>query len=162
MEFDIETLRPTYRLHIGQFGMSNALMIARRLKLPKDLLKRARKYVRRRKGKTGELNRLQQLREEAEKARTEALARQHDADRQRDDYEKKLAALERRNVEEQKLNEWRSRIQVGETVWASKFGKSGKVVRVNQAKGTVFVGIGIGQWEVFLAEVLPEEPKPAG
>ena len=105
---------------------------------------------------------MQQLREEAEKARTEALARQHDADRQRDDYEKKLAALERRNVEEQKLNEWRSRIQVGETVWASKFGKSGKVVRVNQAKGTVFVGIGIGQWEVFLAEVLPEEPKPAG
>ena len=162
VEFDIETLRPTYRLHIGQFGMSNALMIARRLKLPKDLLKRARKYVRRRKGKTGELNRLQQLREEAEKARTEALARQHDADRQREDYEKKLAALERRNVEEQKLNEWRSRIQVGETVWASKFGKSGKVVRVNQAKGTVFVGIGIGQWEVFLAEVLPEEPKPAG
>jgi hypothetical protein len=30
---------------------------------------------------------------------------------------------------------------------------------VNQAKGTVFVSIGIGQWEVLLNEVLPEEPK---
>ena len=42
VEFDIETLKPTYRLHIGQFGMSNALKIARRLKLPKKLLLRAR------------------------------------------------------------------------------------------------------------------------
>ena len=48
VEFDIETLRPTYRLQIGQFGMSNALKIARRLKLPRDLLKRANRYLKRR------------------------------------------------------------------------------------------------------------------
>jgi len=69
-------LDPAYtgmRDHIGQFGMSNALQIARRLKLPKDLLRRARKYLKRRQGKTAEMTRLQELREEAEKARLYAV-----------------------------------------------------------------------------------------
>jgi DNA mismatch repair protein MutS2 len=158
VEFDVETLRPTYRLHIGQFGMSNALRIARRLKLPRELLKRAHKYVKRRKGKTGELTRLQQLRELAEKARTEALARQHEADRQREEYERRLGDLERRAADEARLNDWRAKLQPGDTVYSPKFGKEGKVARVNQAKGTVFLSIGIGQWEVFLNEVLPEAP----
>jgi DNA mismatch repair protein MutS2 len=160
VEFDVETLRPTYRLHIGQFGMSNALRIARRLKLPKELLQRAQRYVKRRKGKTGELTRLQQLREQAEKARTDALARQHEADRQREEYERRLSDLERRRAEDARLAEWRARLQPGDAVYAPKFGKIGKVARVNQAKGTLFLSIGIGQWEVFLNEVLPEEPKP--
>jgi len=159
VEFDVETLRPTYRLHIGQFGMSNALRIARRLKLPKELLKRAHKYAKRRRGKTGELSRLQQLREEAEKARTEALSRQHDADRQKAEFERKVAELKQRQDEDARLAEWRSRLQPGDSVYSPKFGKTGKVARVNQAKGTVFISVGIGQWEVFLNEVLPEAPK---
>ncbi|HEX3152842.1 MAG TPA: DNA strand exchange inhibitor protein [Gemmataceae bacterium] len=158
VEFDIETLRPTYRLNIGQFGMSNALQIARRLKLPKELLKRARKYIKRRKGKTGELNRLQQLREEAEKARTAALAHQHEADRQKVEFERRLVELEQKSAAEGRLNEWRSKLQPGDAVYSPKFGKTGKVARINQAKGTLFISVGIGQWELFLNEVLPEAP----
>src|SRR4029077_5794606 len=111
VEFDIETMRPTYRLHIGQFGMSNALKIARRLKLPKDLLKRAHKYLKRRKGKTGDLARLQELREEAEKAREQALAAQHEAAREKDEFEKKRAALDREVAEQAALQELRANLK---------------------------------------------------
>ena len=41
MEFDIETLQPLYRLHIGQAGESNALLIALRLGMDKRLIERA-------------------------------------------------------------------------------------------------------------------------
>jgi len=159
VEFDIETLRPTYRLHIGQFGMSNALKIARRLKLPRDLLKRAHRYLKRRKGKTGELTRLQQLREEAEKARSEALSARHAADVQREEYEKKLRELKQEAESEAALREWRLKLQVNDQVWSPKFGKWAKVARLDHRKGTLFISVGIGQWEVPFGEVFPTETK---
>jgi DNA mismatch repair protein MutS2 len=157
VEFDAETLLPTYRLHIGQFGMSNALKIARRLKLPRELLKRARRYLRRRQGRTAELGRLQQLREEAEKARTEALAARHEADRQRDEYAEELARIKREEAAAAELREWRARLQPNDAVYVERFGKTGKVVRVDLRKNLVLVSVGLGQWEVPLDEVVPEE-----
>src|SRR5262249_26252425 len=141
VEFDAETLRPTYRLLIGQFGMSNALKIARRLKLPRDLLGRAHRYLRRKQRKAPELARLQELREEAEKAREEALGAQHEADRQRDEYQKKVAEIAREAEEAAALREVRAKLQANDKVRVTRFDKPGRVVRVDHKKGTAMVSV---------------------
>jgi DNA mismatch repair protein MutS2 len=157
VEFDVETLRPTYRLHIGQFGMSNALKIARRLKLPRDLLKRAHKYLKRRQRRAPELLQLQQKREEAEKARTEALEAQLSAQKEREEYEQKLAAIDRQKREADELRAWRASLKTGDVVWAPKYDKHGKIVRIDHKRSVAVVSLGLGQWEVAFQEIFPEK-----
>ena len=45
MEFDLKTLKPTFHLMIGLPGRSNALAIANRLGLDKDLIQSARSMI---------------------------------------------------------------------------------------------------------------------
>jgi DNA mismatch repair protein MutS2 len=155
VEFDAETLRPTFRLHIGQFGMSNALKIARRLKLPRDLLKRAHRYLRRRQKRAPEMIQLQKLRADAERAKEEALAAQHQAERQREELRQKAAMLEREAEEAAALREARLKLQPNDEVRVPKFDKPGRIVRVDFKRNVAVVSLGLGQWEVSLDEVFP-------
>ena len=72
-EFDVETLRPTYKLLIGIPGKSNAFAISRKLGLPEEILKEADDLV----GKSDKdfedvLSQLEQQRQQMESARLEA------------------------------------------------------------------------------------------
>jgi DNA mismatch repair protein MutS2 len=155
VEFSLETLRPTYRLLIGQFGMSNALKIARRLKLPRDLLKRAHRYLRRKQRRAPELARLQELREETEKARTEALQAQLAADQERQELQKQQVALQREAEAAEALKTARLKLAPGDRVKVERLDHPGQIVRVDHKRGIAVVRAGLGQWEVPLHEVLP-------
>jgi DNA mismatch repair protein MutS2 len=159
VEFDVETLRPTYRLHIGQFGMSNALKIARRLKFPRDLLKKAHHYLRRRQKRAPEMAQLQRLREDAEKAREEALQAQHEAERQKEELRQKTAELQRQAEEAAVLKEVRAKLQPNDRVKVARFDQPGRVVRVDYKRNIAVVSVGLGQWEVGLEEVFPLEKQ---
>jgi DNA mismatch repair protein MutS2 len=82
VEFDLETLQPTYHLTIGLPGRSNALAIAERLGLPKSIINYARSEISpedvRAEDLLNEIHRQRDLsrqaRESAEKARREAEA----------------------------------------------------------------------------------------
>ncbi len=104
VEFDPETLQPTYELTIGLPGRSNALAIARRLGLEEDILTRAAQMVRPESLEADAL--LAEIREARERARRleqELSDRLAEVTRQQAELRSRLAELsrERRRILEE-------------------------------------------------------------
>ena len=106
-EFDVETLKPTYRLIIGTPGRSNAFAIAERLGLPKSVIDRA-SYSIQADSKRFEdvISKLEEQRSAMLKAREEAEAAKAEAELLRDTAKKETEkALEKAEAELNKAKE---------------------------------------------------------
>lgn len=94
VQFDTETLRPTYRLMIGTPGSSNALVIAKRLGMPEPVLGQAESLLGAEADGTSDLiNQIQATREDAEQKRTAALEALDEATEVRHRIRKRLARV---------------------------------------------------------------------
>lgn len=99
MEFDVETLSPTYRLTIGVPGKSNAFEISEKLGLPGEIIQKARGLL-----EGGDLEFEQVLsaieadKKAAEAERDEAVILHLEMKKQKDELEKKAADLEKRQT----------------------------------------------------------------
>ncbi len=97
VEFDVETLSPTYRLTIGIPGKSNAFEISKRLGLSENLIESASMYL------TGEEVRLEDLigdleknKKEAEQEKEWARHLRQEVERVKLEYQHKVRRLEER------------------------------------------------------------------
>ena len=102
-EFDVETLRPTYKLIIGTPGKSNAFAISAKLGLPAEIVARANELVGTENKKFEHmLGELEALRFETEKKLAEASAAKEEYERFRKEAE---ADIIKRESESQRLLE---------------------------------------------------------
>ncbi len=95
VQFDTETLQPTYRLMIGTPGSSNAIVIARRLGMPRDVVGRATSLLATESDGTSELiNQIQATREDAEQKRSKAQVMLDEANAVRSEADERLQVIE--------------------------------------------------------------------
>jgi len=155
VQFDLETLRPTYELCIGEPGMSNAIAIASRLGMPKALVERARRHL---SSQHRALNRAigQTLRSrrDAERSRKDAEAARAEAARATLAAMDRAKALEKEQIRYAAWLERVLKLRPGDAVRVAKFDNPGRIVRVRLEKQEASVDLGTMEVQVPLSELI--------
>ena len=154
VEFDPETLRPTYRMRLGEPGNSNALIIAKRLGMPARLVQLAKGFL---DNRSRDLNQAiagtLRSRREAEQARKEAREARLEAHQQREQFERDRAQLTRQQEEFDAWTRWVDELQSGDEVVLKPLRRSATVVRVRLQQQRVVVTTGSMDFEVPLRDI---------
>ena len=114
VEFDLETLRPTYRLTIGLPGRSNALAIAQRLGMPETIISLAKSELNPTDVRAEDLlDEIHVQRDRARQARSAADKARQESEKLRNELSHRLEQIEdeRRSVLEKARNEADAQIQ---------------------------------------------------
>ena len=156
VEFDPQSLRPTFHLKLGEPGNSNALIIAKRLGMPARLVKAAKEYLA---DSTRALNKAiagtLDSRREAEHARKAAREAQVDAQRQCDEAQRAGETLRQQQRAFDEWTTWVNDLVPGDEVFVVSLQRPAKVVRMQLQKQKALVFNGKMDIELPLRDIQP-------
>ena len=157
VDFDMETLQPTYQLRIGEPGNSNAINIASRLGLPARIVSSAREQLSdSHKQLTRAIRGTLASRRQAEVARTEAETARIEAEQARKKANDERDALNEQRLKFDRWVETISSLRPGDKVHLQRFDRAGIIVRVLLHKQLAVVNVGTMEIEVPLRELTPQ------
>ena len=165
VEFDIQSLRPTYRLLIGQPGHSNAFEIALRLGLAQEILQQAKAFLTEEQVQAADLIReLEKSRMQTEQEQIKAAQTLKEAEQFREKWQSQAEAIHRRKneieakgVEDAKIIITKARLEAEQLIEELK--ASIKKQAPEQERSLVNARKRLKQLQANLNEKEPSEPN---
>ncbi len=142
VEFDPETLKPTYKLILGIAGSSNALLISKNLHLKNEIVERAQHILNSVNNPTSEMfEQIQKTHQSLSQLEFEASVKEKSVTQIKEDYEKQLAQIraEKKKSIENFKRKYQSgleiaRTEIKETLDELRAEKSEKIARRSYAR----------------------------